>query len=300
MNKRINHYSRVFAWLAIVLVSVSATAQTKIPVYKIMHGIETNVQAELAGHPEWGFARLRSNIHATVSMAAARQMQFETPGETLLTPQELYKKRQESALVFGKMYVCGECPRLHVSLIATATAVTGDGVCLTNYHVVHPIVSGDPALCTGDSVYFVADRDGQIYPLTEVVAFSREEDAAVIRVDTKGARLSAVPLGTPAETGQHINLISHPKQMLFMYTQGYVTRNVQYAYPDRPVLDLMEVSADFAEGSSGGPVMDDYGNLVAMVKGTNTIYYDEERRTPQMVLKVTIPVSRLRRLLGQK
>lgn len=279
-------------------VVLSGNAQTKIPVYNLMHGIETNVRAELPGHDEWGFARLRKNIHQTMPSQTARSLKFATPQDKAMTPEELYRSRYESALMFGKMYSCGECPKMHVSLIATATPVTADGVCLTNYHMIHPIVSGDPALCKGDSVYFVADRDGQCYPVIEVLAYSRDQDATVIRVDTRGNSLQAIPLGNPAETGQHINLISHPKQMLYTYTQGYVTRNTLYNYPNRPILDLMEISADFAEGSSGGPIMDDCGNLVAMVKGTNTIFYDEERRSPQMVLKVTIPVKSLKGLLG--
>ena len=116
----------------------------------------------------------------------------------------------------------------------------------------------------------------------------------------KGTKLDAIPLGQPASTGQHINLISHPKQMVYTYTQGYVTRNTVYNFPGKPILDLMEISADFAEGSSGGPIMDDMGNLVGMVKGTTSIFYDAEKRNPQMVLKVTIPIKPLRRLMNVK
>lgn len=277
--------------------SIISMAQSSIPIYTIRHGIETNVMAEFPGKAEWGFSTLRKNVHQRIPSAEAQALKLPQPGTDALTPQELYKKRLNSALIFGKMYVCDRCPELHISLIATASPITEDGVCFVNYHMVHPIVSGDPHLCKGDSVYFLADRDGQCYPLVEVMSYSRDDDAAVIRVDTRGNKLDAIPLGTPAETGQHINLISHPKQMFYMYTQGYVTRNIVYNFPDYPILDLMEISADFAEGSSGGPIMDDYGNLVAMVKGTNYIYYDEERRNQQMVLKVTVPVKALRRLL---
>lgn len=282
---------------ALLLASMACVAQTTIPVYKIMHSIETNVLAEFPGHAEWGMTHLRQNIHSMMKATETEKLSLPAPGEENLSPENLYNKRLNGALIFGKMYSCGECPKMHISLIATATAISEDGVCLTNYHVVHPIVSGDPKLCAGDSVYFLADRDGQCYPITEIMAYSRDEDIAAIRVDTRGSKLEAIPLGTPAATGQHINLISHPKQMLYIYTQGYVSRNTVYAYPNRPVLDLMEITADFAEGSSGGPIMDDKGNLVGMVKGTTSIFYDAEKRNPQMVLKVTIPVKRLRALL---
>lgn len=274
--------------------NICLRAQT-IPVYKIMSSIETNALAELPGHEEWGMKKLSRNVHRT--MPSDFKLNLPTPSATTLSPEELYTKRLNGALIFGKMYNCGQCPEMHLSLIATASAITEDGVCLANYHMVHPIVSREGVL-KGDSVYFLADRDGQIFPIVEVMAYSRDEDIAVIRVDTRGQKLEAIPLGQDAATGSHVNLISHPKQMLYTYTQGYVSRNTMYNYPNKPVLDLMEVTADFAEGSSGGPFMDDKGNLIGMVKGTNSIFYDEERRNPQMVLRVAIPVKVLKRLLG--
>lgn len=278
----------------ILTANISTSAQT-IPVYKIMSSIETNALAELPGHEEWGIKKVARNVHRT--MPSDFKLNLPTPSSTPLTPEQLYTKRLNGALIFGKMYSCGECPKMHLSLIATASAITEDGICLANYHMIHPIVSREGIL-KGDSVYFLADRDGQIFPIVEVMSYSREEDAAVIRVDTRGKKLEAIPLGQDAATGSHVNLISHPKQMLYTYTQGYVSRNTMYNYPERPVLDLMEVTADFAEGSSGGPFMDDKGNLIGMVKGTTSIFYDEEKRNPQMVLKVAIPVKVLKKLLN--
>lgn len=278
----------------ILAANISTSAQT-IPVYKIMSSIETNALAELPGHEEWGIKKVARNVHRT--MPSDFKLNLPTPSSTPLTPEQLYTKRLNGALIFGKMYSCGECPKMHLSLIATASAITEDGICLANYHMIHPIVSREGIL-KGDSVYFLADRDGQIFPIVEVMSYSREEDAAVIRVDTRGKKLEAIPLGQDAATGSHVNLISHPKQMLYTYTQGYVSRNTMYNYPERPVLDLMEVTADFAEGSSGGPFMDNKGNLIGMVKGTTSIFYDEEKRNPQMVLKVAIPVKVLKKLLN--
>lgn len=278
----------------VVLFGLTIQAQN-IPVYTIMHALETNAIAELEGKNEWGVETLRKNIYGT--MPAECHLQLPKAGTEKLTPSELYEKRHNSALMFGKTYVCNECPNLHVSLIATATPVTEDGVCLVNYHMVKPIAQRD-AFVPGDSAYFVADRDGNIYPLTHILAVAPAEDAAVIKVDTRGNTIEPIPLGESAVVGQHVNLISHPKQLIYTYTQGYVSRNTIYNYPGYPIIDLMEITADFAEGSSGGPIMDDKGNLIGMVKGTTSIFYDNEKRNPQMVLRVSIPVKTLRRLLG--
>lgn len=297
---RITYKLNIVTLVFLVFLSVfpdNLKAQGAIPIYTIRHNVERSVCSELAGHAEWGISRLRSNVHATMPKAQA----FKLPqaSNVQLTPQDIYKQRHESALIFGKAGMCGECPDLHVVFVATATPITADGVCFVNYHMVSPIVSRDAGKTKNDSIFFVADRDGQAYAVTEVLAYSVDDDAAVIKVDTRGNSLSVIPLGAPAEVGQHINIISHPKQMFYTYSQGYVTRNAVYNFPDNPIIDMMEISADFAEGSSGGPVLDDCGNLVGMVRATTTLYHDEQNRTPQMVRKTTVPVKVLKRMLGK-
>lgn len=281
---------------------VGADAQISIPIYTIRHNVEQNVVSTLAGHDEWGVAHLRNNVHSLMPKARAtaikQQGTMPAPGQTMLSPQQLYKQRHESALMFCKAGLCPDCPQLHTVFIATATPVTKDGICFVNYHMIEPLAVPKAHTNTADSIYFLADRDGQCYPVTEILAYSREDDAAVIKVDTRGAELNAIPLGSPAETGQHVNLITHPKQMFYTYTQGYVTRNAVYNFPDNPIIDLMEISADFAEGSSGGPVMDDYGNLVGIVRATTTIFHDENNRNPQMVRKTTVPIKILKAMAG--
>lgn len=271
-------------------------AQTSIPVYTIRHNVERSVVSELAGHPEWGVKHLRANVNR--SMPRTVTLNLQAPQTESLTPQQLYKQRHENALIFGKAGMCGECPELHVVFIATATPITEDGVCFVNYHMVQPLTVRDTNATKNDSIFFVADRDGQCYPLTDVLAYSADDDAAVIKVDTRGNSFGVIPLGASAEVGQHINIISHPKQMFYTYTQGYVTRNAVYNFPDNPIIEMMEISADFAEGSSGGPVMDDCGNLVGMVRATTTLFHDEQKRNPQMVRKTTVPVKILRQMVS--
>lgn len=290
---------RVRLFGILCLSCIAAAAQTTVPVYTIRHAVEMSVVSDLAGKSGWGVSSLGKNVRSSMSPAIANSMLLPQPSATPLQPHQLYKQRLESTLIFGKAGLCNECPDLHVVFIATATPVTEDGVCLVNYHMVHPFVSRSAHTNQGDSIYFVADRDGQCYPLTGVLAYSTDDDAAVIKVDTRGNKLNAIPLGSPAEVGQHVNIISHPKQMFYTYTQGYVTRNAVYNFPDQPVIDMMEISADFAEGSSGGPVMDDCGNLIGMVRATTTLFHDEAQRNPQMVRKTTVPVKVLKKMLGK-
>ena len=282
--------------LLLLTVCAFSSAQT-IPVYGIIEKFEKNALHDLPGHEEWGIEHLRRNAHK--SLPASAQIKLPKASSKKLLPEQLYNKRLNSALICGKVFSCNDCPNLHATITATATPITDDGVCLVNYHMIMPIVDST-AMQKGDSIYFLSDFYGHMFPMIEIMAYSRDLDVAVIKVDTRGTKLDAIPFGTPAQTGQHINLISHPKQMPYVYTQGFVTRNARYDIPGQTAIEHMEITAEFAGGSSGGPIMDDKGNLVGMVKGTTTLFYEDEEHNPQMILRATIPVTTLKSMINKR
>jgi S1-C subfamily serine protease len=62
----------------------------------------------------------------------------------------------------------------------------------------------------------------------------------------------------------------------------------------------MAITADYAKGSSGGPVLNARGEVVGMVSSTNSIYYTREKgqnQNLQMVIKSCVPVGAISKLL---
>ena len=146
--------------------------------------------------------------------------------------------------------------------------------------------------------------------IKELLSYSQNNDLAIFSIDAKGQQFDPIPIGKQAAVGSAIYCISHPAAEFYYFSKGMVARNVArdstnlgtpYS-PEGKTPIRMEVSADYGIGSSGGPVMDRYGNLVGIVATTNTVYFNETlpdavRLHPQMVIRSTIPVKALTDLL---
>ncbi|WP_431293068.1 S1 family peptidase [Pedobacter sp. P26] len=112
--------------------------------------------------------------------------------------------------------------------------------------------------------------------------------------------LPALPLAKSANVGDQVFVLGHPKGMHYFFSQGNVTnRYMEEAGPDdaRFFREMMTISADYATGSSGGPVLDLYGRVVGTVSNTKMYTHSEMNPSVQMVVKNTVPVESLWKLI---
>ncbi len=206
---------------------------------------------------------------------------------------DLYGDCVGSVGVIASVYKCTRCPNWHKSSLATAWVLTEDGVMISNYHVFagkkdHP-------------GFGVMMRDGTAYPVTEVLAANKEADIAIFRVKAKG--LKPLPLRSKdkdQKVGKRVHIIGHPDSRFFTYTSGNVSR---YWLGRGAKAPWMSVTAEFARGSSGGPVLDDYGNVCGMVANTRSIYSGskkkEDKGSFQMCIKNCVPVDSIHKLIAE-
>jgi len=117
-----------------------------------------------------------------------------------------------------------------------------------------------------------------------------------------------VPYAPP---GTEVAVISHPKLEYYVYSEGVVTgyfprglhaENEGSCHQHKITLE-MGISADYAKGSSGGPVVDRYARIVGLVRSTIPIYYIEEKDNHdkiQMVRKRCVPAHKILQLTGNR
>lgn len=201
---------------------------------------------------------------------------------------EIYERCKASVLMVGRIYKCDKCTKWHVGS-ASGFAITSDGIIATNYHVVED---------KDGATLGAMDVTGKTYAVKEVLAANKADDVAILRL--KEAKLSPLPLaGEAAPVGSDISVISHPDGRYFTMTKGDVSR--YYLSRAKNVnAPRMAITADYAKGSSGAPVLNSKGEVVGMVSATNSIYYNKERgqnQNLQMVIKSCIPVDAIRRLI---
>ncbi|MFZ4263133.1 S1 family peptidase [Sphingobacterium sp. HJSM2_6] len=212
-----------------------------------------------------------------------------------LSSAEIASIIQPSFVAFGVAYDCGNCHKTHINP-ASGYIISEDGLIVTNYHVIESYTK------TSDNknlAMTVQGIDGEVYLVTEVISSYKAADLAIVKIDTKGKKLKALPLGNTANVGDDVFVISNPAPMINYFTVGKVARNYLGYFNSKEKLPQTDITADYAAGSSGAPIVDQYGNVVSTVSATRSIYYNpKEQKNLQMVAKNTIPVVLLKELIA--
>lgn len=206
-------------------------------------------------------------------------------------PESVYERASKSTLVVGGLYKCDKCAHTHANC-ASGFVLTASGVAVTNYHVVD---------AKQNMTVVAATKDGRVLAVREVLAADRAHDVAVVRLDVPDGSgpLEPLPLGAQARPGADVFVMSHPDGRFFSFTRGTVSRYYQ-AGPHRGNATMMQITADFARGSSGGPVLDARGQAVGMVASTSSVYYNADngaQKNLQMVFKECVTADTIRALL---
>lgn len=209
------------------------------------------------------------------------------PGREDLQGPRIYAQDRAGVLIMAGMFKCGTCADWHAGC-SSGFVLTGNGVAVTNYHVVnHP----------ESETLVAATADGRVLPVQAVLAASESDDIAIVQLG--GDHLQALPLLADAPVGSRVCVIGHPSGRFYTLSEGIVSRYFLQA-DQHAAVPRMAITADFAVGSSGGPVFDTCGNVVGMVAGTTSIYYTHDKGRNdnlQMVMKYCVPVRSIAKLI---
>lgn len=167
---------------------------------------------------------------------------------------------------------------------ATAFVVNADGVVATCRHALE---------FEGPFILAAVTSAGRYIPVTQILLTDKKTDLAFLKIDATD--LPALPLSGDIAAGEPVRAFGGPSGYYFLMTDGIVSRH-SLADPDdkdpeAPRLPQLDITADIAEGSSGGPVFDLAGNVV----GVSQSYAIAENDDHETAFKhrAAIPAGRL-------
>lgn len=244
---------------------------------------------------------LRSDAALRARLAEATTVECSpTPvATTPLAAADLYERVRASTLLVAIWYRCPDCPRWHVTA-SSGFAVGADGLVATCAHVLAEEKDQPSAFVA------IADLQGRVWPVTDVVAADANQDLCVLRCP---AKFTPLPVRAGVRVGERVWCLSHPDHQFGWFSEGMVARwQQQRGAPGEPVDEAaahaatpaggpitrwLQVTTPFARGSSGGPIIDACGNVVGIAQSTTTIVHDEatEPVDTQMIVWNAVPAS---------
>jgi S1-C subfamily serine protease len=193
------------------------------------------------------------------------------PRDKALSPEEVYKTALPSVFIIGSLYPEDD-GFWEVGTYATAWVIAADGVLVTNWHVFEDLQKGE--------VFGAADIQGHVYPLTDFLGGDKTADVAIFRIAAKG--LTPLPVSPAyADVGSWVAALSHPGDLFYVFTQGTVTRYSTNKTEDGRRERWMNVTAEFASGSSGAPILNKYGAVVGMAASTLSLDAVDDAGPPE-------------------
>jgi hypothetical protein len=222
-------------------------------------------------------ARFNSNklaegiqVQAAKLLAAGKLISLRQLGQTTLHPQhlalaplfttklssaDLHDKLLPSTLVVS-LYFRGIDGTMNF-FVGAGFALAPGGILSTCAHM----MQYNPTTMT-DAYPIAVDATGRVYPIVELLAFDPAADTCIVRA--QGADFPPLPLRTGARAGEDVYCLAHPDENYFVFTSGIVNR-VDSKTVEGRTIHLLDVSCDYSPGSSGAPITDNAGNVVAQV-----------------------------------
>jgi hypothetical protein len=185
-------------------------------------------------------------------------------------------------------YKCDRCNRWHLRDCG-GLVLSPDGIVATNHHAMDH---------TDSAITAIGFPDGSVSPVLEVLAADPIADVAILRVQPNKP-LNAPPLRIDAPVGSPVGLISTPADAHFFLTTGIISRYGYWPYNGQRAA-RMDITADFARGSSGFPIYDSETHAIGIVTATHSFHADTQngkKENLQMVFKHCVPMRSILRLI---
>lgn len=232
----------------------------------------------------------------TTSVALTEQPKYKSLGDAL--PQPITEELTPAAIVAAQAEHLANLYETSVESVVFITADTRmsagsgsgfvwdtEGHLVTNYHVIQTAIQSSTSLI----VKFFNGREYR----AEVVAWDRDSDLAVIKINEIDHKLIPLPMGNSSETrpGEMAIALGNPFGEEFTMTTGIVsavTRTLSSGFSSYSIPAVMQTDAAINPGNSGGPLLDMNGAVI----GINTQIKSSSRQNSGVGFAVPVDLAK--------
>ena len=212
--------------------------------YLNQHTAQTSAQANTTS-PETAQRTPKAEAAATATRPPSAPP--PPPAPLKLSPGEIAAKYSDAVVVLESYDDQGQ-----KLAQGSGFVLSPDGKVFTNYHVIR-----------GASRMLVRMHDQTTHDVEYIAGFDMAHDVAALKISGEG--LPAVHLGNSraVKTGDHVTFLGAPLGLESTLSDGIIS-----AVREAGNFRLFQTSAPISHGSSGGPLFDDYGNVVGLAVAT--------------------------------
>ena len=140
------------------------------------------------------------------------------------------------------------------SSTGTGSFIDENGTIITNYHVIESCHTIN-----------VTNQDGNVHKVVSVLGFDKERDLAIIKIDSQNENF--IKLKTDKlKTGEKIYTLGSSLGLTGTFSEGIISSSSR----EIEGLEFIQITAPISSGNSGGPLVDEYGNVIGIATGAFT------------------------------
>jgi len=163
---------------------------------------------------------------------------------------------------------------------------------LTNYHV----TSGLKELFVAFYDKNEQDPSKLKYYSAEVIRYNAKLDIALLKASFIPSNIQSLPLTnmTSYSVGEEVHTIGHPMSLTWTYSRGQITAiRSNFQFGDEEKANVVQIDASISPGNSGGPLIDNSGNVIGMVTFSANSEYAQN-------LNFAVSSTEISKFLGSK
>ncbi len=217
----------------------------------------------------WAAGWLHDERHTVVVRESAPPVEVSsTRAKPLLggpfDPAAIYARRSGGVVTIYSVFGSGASAS---AAQGSGFVVSGDGVILTNSHVITTAGEGNGTVTPASTVYVeFRDRDRVA---AKIVGWDVFDDVGVLQVDPKTHGLSPLPLGDSSRVvvGEPVAAIGSPfgnENSLAVGVVSATQRSIESLTSQYNLVDAIQVDAPINHGNSGGPLFDAQGRVIGI------------------------------------